>query len=146
MPALDLTDSDTFLEITIDGAALTVDLAKAMDELRKIDNRHAADPWNCGACGRDWTPSADHLRMLAEKRRDGLTIADVDKVRCPACSSDNANPPQEFLDDVASLLVKWGAKRCGRFGAAAFYTKATGAMADLKKNSTQLAESPTGTA
>lgn len=108
-----------------------VEIFEASDLLAENDRGHLSDPDACLDCDQVFVREGD-----ARKSRE---------IRCPSCGSDNVLPNQSFLDGVAKMIVeRWGAPRCSRTEAAAFYNAIVDAC-EAKKNENEAAhESPSG--
>jgi hypothetical protein len=115
--------SDDFLTFVLDGKPIEVDIYEASDRLSAIDLKHRNDLDKCLDCQAEFKAA---------------------ELKCPKCGSENCQPNQSFLDDVAAMVKSYGALRCGRRAAGQFYQAVTEAIAGLKKNAPSTPISPCG--
>lgn len=129
--ALNIEQDDDFLDVAIGGQTLTLDVLKTYDTFGQIDLAHADDAWTCwGACRKVTGPPADPANPV-----------------CPVCGEADAQKyfrDQRWLDACAAYIVAQGASRCSRKAAGEIYTAIVEKLTGLKKNTTPISESPTG--
>lgn len=126
-------DGDTdWMTFAIGDHEFDVEIFEASDLLAENDRHHLRDPDGCLDCGHEFVREGD-----ARKIRE---------IVCPSCGSENVLPCQKFLDGVAKMIVeRWGAKRCSRTEASAFYNAIVDACEAKKKKSETPPESHSST-
>lgn len=119
---IDLSAKADWLGFTIGGFDFDVEIFEANDLLAENDRKHLNDPDACLDC-------AHEFQLPREKRSAKENFV------CPSCGSTNVLPSQSFLDGVARILRdRYGAPRCGRYEAGAFYEAIVDAVDSKKKS------------
>jgi dihydroorotate dehydrogenase len=117
-----LDENSIWLKFEVGGASFEVEAFEAVNLLAEIDREHADDPNSCLKCKSKFNVEADGV---------------LDNIVCPSCGArgNDVQPAQDFLDDVAKLIVeRWGAKRCSRNEAGQFYNVIVAKTEEAKKN------------
>lgn len=149
MSTITIDDAGCWIEATINGKAVQIDLAELQDQLWDIERAHRQDPWRCRNrdCGAEFVPTSEQQRTYDEN----------EVIACPCCDLSylpqvNGEqpipatvPPQAFLDSVKRLLVeRYGVPRLTRDGAGQFYAIVAEKLNELKKTTSTMHESPFG--
>lgn len=130
---INLSARADWLGFTIGDFNFEVEIFEANDLLAENDRRHFNDPDACLDC-------AHEFQLPREQRREKENFV------CPSCGSTNVLPSQAFLDGVAKIIrERYGAPRCGRYEAGAFYEAIVDAVDAKKKRSSTPPESPSFT-
>lgn len=131
---INLSEGVEWITFQIGDHSFDCEVFEAADVLSENDRRHVNDLDSCTAC--------DHVFLIPREER---SIEDKGKWKCPQCDSDRVLPSQLYLDDVAKILVgRYGAKRCSRKEAAAFYSNVIKFVNAKKKELIQQQASPSG--